>query len=328
MPLSKKPTTSQPLVSVCIPSYNSAAYVQETIDCLLQQTYTHLEIIAVDDGSTDNTRDIFGAIQDKRFTYFMQENKGAAAARNAAFALCSGEYIKFMDADDLLNLACIEKQLEVIRGKTDCIASAPWGRFYAPDRSDFALSREKVWKDLPAMDWLIQSLHDTGANMMQPGIFLAPRSVIERAGPWNESLSLIDDFEYMIRVISHCKTVLFCGDALLLYRSGIPNNLSGQKTARHLQSAFDSLQLGIGRILNVQDDAISRRTCANIYKRWSYIFYPDEMELFHKIEDKIHQLGGADIPLIGSNLISFLSKTIGWKNAKKLKKLLRPHSSD
>lgn len=98
-----------PLVSICIPSFNSEKYIEETLTSLFNQTYQHLEIIVVDDGSTDNTIHKLASIKDSRFTFTVQQNKGASAARNKAYSLSTGEYIKFMDADDdlLPNLTTI-----------------------------------------------------------------------------------------------------------------------------------------------------------------------------------------------------------------------------
>lgn len=308
-----------PLVSICIPAYNSEKYIGATIDCLLKQTYKNIEIIVVDDGSVDGTLHLLQSIKEVRFKYIAQLNKGAAAARNAAYKISTGAFIKFMDADDLLNEACIENQLLKIIEQPDCIASASWGRFYTEDLSDFTLSSEKVWKDLPGIDWLVNSLIDTGANMMQPGIFLVPRNIIEKAGPWNESLSLIDDFDFMVRVIANSQYVLFCDKAVLKYRSGLVNNLSGKKSDKHLQSAFNSLQLGINKILEVKNDTRSKQACANTYKRWSYEFYPLHKDFYYKLEKEIEQLGGSRVPIIGGKLFTFLTKVLGWKNVKKLK---------
>jgi len=313
---------SDPLVSICIPAYNSGKYIGETIDSLLNQSYQNLEIIVVDDGSTDGTCNVLKRIQDQRLIYVTQENKGASAARNAAFRLSSGSFIKFMDADDLLNPACIERQVAKLLGKEGSLASAKWGRFYKDDRSDFRLSPENVWKDLPGIDWLIESLLPTGANMMQPGIFLAPRDIVEKAGPWNENLSLIDDFEYMIRLISQCEEVLFCENAVLMYRSGNLQTLSGQTSPRHMVSAFNSLQLGVKRILEARNDARSRQACANTYKRWSYTFYPHHKVLYYQLEQEIEKLGGSDVPMPGSRLFRMLANYLGWKKAKRLKILL------
>lgn len=308
-----------PLVSVCIPAYRSEKYIRETIDCLLKQTYQNLEIIVIIDGAEDDTENILKSIADHRLKYLLQSNKGAAAARNTAYKLSKGEFIKFMDADDLINPECIELQLQKLGDNQDCIVSAKWGRFYTADRSDFKLAPEKIYKDLRGIDWLINSLIYSGANMMQPGIFLIPRAIIEKAGLWNEALSLIDDFEYMVRIISGSEKVYFCEGAVLMYRSGLSGNLSGEKSALHMNSAYQSLTLGIERILEVQNDTSSRLACANIYQKWAYQFYPDHLELCNKTEEKIKKLGGSDINLGGGDLFILLSKIIGWKSAKKLK---------
>ena len=311
--------SNNPLVSVCIPAYNSEKYLIETIQCIINQTYTNLEIIVVDDGSADNTLGILMNIKDDRFRYTSQPNRGAAAARNKALAMSKGMFIKFMDADDLISKTCIAEQVSKIINQPDCIASAKWGRFYADDFSDFKLSPEKIWKDLPGIDWIIDSLIESGGNMMQPGIFLIPRNIIEKAGPWNEWLSLIDDFDYMIRVISHSFSVLFCEEAILMYRSGVSNNLSGKKNSKHMQSAFKSLKLGIERILEIKNDSRSRLACANTYQRWAYQFYPSHQELLQEAEKMIIQLGGSNLQIIGSKKYVFLSKFVGWKRARRLR---------
>ena len=310
---------SNPLVSICIPAYNSEKFISETIHSIINQTYSNIEIIVVDDGSTDGTVSILKGIHDASFKYITQPNRGAAAARNTALAMSNGMFIKFMDADDLISRTCIEEQVLKIIDQPDCIASAKWGRFYEDDLSDFKLSPEKVWKDLPGIDWIVDSLLDSGGNMMQPGIFLVPRNIIEKAGPWNEELSLIDDFDYMIRVISHSLSVLFCAQAILMYRSGVLNNLSGKKNKAHMQSAFESLNLGIERILEVKNDSRSSLACANTYQRWAYQFYPRYPELLQETEKKIKNLKGSNLQIIGSNKYILLSRLIGWKNARRLR---------
>jgi len=273
----------------------------------------------VDDGSTDNTKSIVESVNEVRVKYFSQVMKGAAAARNAAFYHSSGDYIKFLDADDLLNENFITAQVRKLTGTTGSVASASWGRFYNNNTANFSLSPEKVWKDMPSVDWLIESLIDSGANMMQPGIFLLPRNIIEKAGLWNEALSLIDDFDFMVRVISNSSYVLFCEEAVLMYRSGLPNSLSAKNSDKHMESAYNSLRLGVDCILKVRDDAVSRQACANTYKRWSYNFYPFHKDLYNKLENEIDKLGGSEVNIIGGKLFNVLSKLLGWKMAKKFK---------
>lgn len=276
----------------------------------------------VNDGSSDDTLDVLKTIKDSRLKYFTQNNKGASAARNAAYKMSSGSFIKFMDADDLVSPDCLLMQVNAIIEKPDCIASGKWGRFYAADASDFKLSPENVWQDMPGIDWLIESLIETGANMMQPGIFLIPRAVVDSSGPWDESLSLIDDFDFMVRVISRAKLVMFCETAILKYRSGVSGNLSGKSSKGHMDSAFRSLHFGVEQILAVKSDARSRKACANTYQRWSYLFYPFHQQLYYQLEKEIRQLGGSGIAIIGSKPFLMLVKIVGWKWAKRIRLLI------
>jgi glycosyltransferase involved in cell wall biosynthesis len=100
-----------PLVSVIIPCYNYGHFLCETLENILQQTYQNLECIIVDDGSTDNTNEIVQSYitKDARFRYFRQTNKGTSSAKNNGIRIATGEFIQFLDADDLLN----KKKLEV-----------------------------------------------------------------------------------------------------------------------------------------------------------------------------------------------------------------------
>jgi len=89
-----------PIVSVIIPSYNYAAYVSNAIRSVLEQTFTDFEVIVVDDGSTDNTREVVAKIDDPRLAYIYQENRGLPGARNTGIRAATGKYLAFLDADD------------------------------------------------------------------------------------------------------------------------------------------------------------------------------------------------------------------------------------
>lgn len=101
------------MVSVIIPSYNREETIVESVNSILQQTYSDLEVIVVDDGSTDGTAAAVQSIQDSRVVYHYQENAGACAARNTGIRLAKGEYIAFQDSDDRWHSDKLEKQLAV-----------------------------------------------------------------------------------------------------------------------------------------------------------------------------------------------------------------------
>jgi len=109
-----------PLVSIIIPTYNDGHVVCEAIDCSLNQTYENLEIMVVDDGSTDGTEQILKEKYGSKINYIFQENKGLGSARNTGIRHASGKYLQFLDADDLLDPDKISiqiKELQNISGK-------------------------------------------------------------------------------------------------------------------------------------------------------------------------------------------------------------------
>ena len=103
------------MVSVIIPSYNRAHTLRRSIDSVLAQTYSNLEVIIVDDGSTDDTETVVRAIPDPRVRYIRQKNQGACAARNHGVDLAKGEFIAFHDSDDLWHPEKLEKQLKALQ---------------------------------------------------------------------------------------------------------------------------------------------------------------------------------------------------------------------
>ncbi|MCX8022731.1 MAG: glycosyltransferase [Syntrophorhabdaceae bacterium] len=108
-----------PKISVNIPCYNSSKFIRDTIESVLTQTYGDFEIIIIDDGSTDNTGDIIQGYNDRRIRYYFQENKGLSKARNRGLSLSGGEFIAFIDHDDLWIGNKLEKQIALFESKKD-----------------------------------------------------------------------------------------------------------------------------------------------------------------------------------------------------------------
>lgn len=124
-----------PLVSVVIPCYNRAAVLERSVRSVLAQSYAELELIVVDDGSTDQTRQVVEKIEDPRLRYVYQKNAGACAARNHGAALAKGEYIAFHDSDDVWHPDKLEKQMQVMEEKHPDIVVCKMRRFNADGSS-------------------------------------------------------------------------------------------------------------------------------------------------------------------------------------------------
>lgn len=110
------------MVSVIIPSYNRGRSIAKAVQSVLDQTYTDLEVVIVDDGSSDDTREVILSIKDPRIQYFYQENAGACEARNRGIQLARGNYIAFHDSDDIWRKDKLEKQMKALQeSKADIV---------------------------------------------------------------------------------------------------------------------------------------------------------------------------------------------------------------
>ncbi len=175
-----------PLVSILIPAFNAQEWIGDTIRSALRQTWPNKEVIVVDDGSRDETPSVARAFALSEVKVVSQANQGAAAARNHAYAICQGDYIQWLDADDLLGPDKITRQMEALEhgaGPRTLLSSA-WGTFmYRPHKLRF--SPTPLWCDLSPVEWLIRKM---GQNLhMQTATWLVSRDLTEAAGPWNTS---------------------------------------------------------------------------------------------------------------------------------------------
>ena len=192
---------SASLVSIVIPCYNAAPWLPAALDSALAQTHRPLEIIAVDDGSTDATPAIladYAARHPGILRVLTQPNRGQCAAANAGLAVSNGHYIKFFDADDLLSPDAVAAQLSALARKPRHLAYGAWARFHA-DPADANFTPRPGWHDSDSpLDWLCETWADT-EPMYQCALWLVPRALLDQVGGWDERLSLINDFEFFPR---------------------------------------------------------------------------------------------------------------------------------
>lgn len=306
-------------ISIITPCYNSAAYINEAIKSVLKQTYTNFELILVNDGSTDKTEELILSFKDKRIRYFKQPNKGQCVASNFGLSAANGDYIKFFDADDLMNEVHLEEQLKRIDGREDVLASCSWGRFYDGNPGSAKFIPETVWKDLDSVSWIKNALSQQ-YDMMGAWVWLIPKKVIERSGGWDERLSLNNDFEFSMRLLSNVKQVFFAEKAKLYYRSGI-SSLSQRPSVKAFSEAILATDLGCSYLLSREDSVFTRRLCADRYKEWLFRIYPSDKKLESLVEKKIESLGGSKRKMDGGVIFKILQALIGWKLAKKIKML-------
>lgn len=308
------------LVSIIMPCYNAARYIGAAIESVLSQQYGYFELIIVNDGSTDDSERIIHGFTDPRIRYFKQENKGQCAASNFGLMQAKGDVIKFFDADDVMNDFHLMAQVERMNGDSDVLISCAWGRFYGHDPSEAHFIPEPVWRDLSSLDWIKAALTQRN-DMMGAPLWLIPRSVIEITGGWDDRLSLNNDFEFSMRLLTHVKEVRFAEDAKLYYRSG-NMSLSQRPSLKAFEAAVLSTDLGCSYLLAKENSDHTRGLCADRYQEWLFRIYPYDAHLEMELEQKIHALGGSKRQMDGGSVHRFLCRIIGWKRAKLLKNYL------
>jgi glycosyltransferase involved in cell wall biosynthesis len=301
-----------------MPAYNAGEYINESVGSILEQSYTNWELIIVNDGSTDNTLIVLETIKDDRIYIVNQENKGQCNAANKAFSLSNGSLIKFMDADDMISPNFIENQVKNLHGEIDAIATASWGRFYHHNLNTFKLDTNIIQQNITPIDWLIQSM-DNGQAMMQCALWLIPRNLFKYSGLWDEGLSLINDFEFFIRVLLCAREVIFTENAILYYRSDLKNSLSKLKSRKGAESAYNSINKGTSHMLQYENCDRVKKVAANCFQDFVYTFYPKQSDLIYDAEKRIKDLGGSSLTFPTGGYTKICQFLVGWKLTKRIK---------
>jgi glycosyltransferase involved in cell wall biosynthesis len=306
----------KPLVSILIPTFNSEHFIGETLESALNQTWSNIEVVVVNDGSTDQTAREIERCSSSKVIVVHQRNRGQTAALNVCLARARGQFIQYLDADDLISSDKIERQLHRLIGQPGCIASAEWGRFYS-DPKDTKFLPEEVSQDLSPLDWLALSRRD-GLGMMFPALWLLPRCIVEAVGGWREDLSLNNDAEYFTRVLLHANRVLFCPGAKCYYRSGVAGSLSGRKSSAAWQSQFAVNELCQQYVLARENSERMRRGFALSWQHLAHASYPYNRTLAERALAQARALHPARIWPDGGTTFRILSRVLGWRLARRL----------
>ena len=281
----------RPLVSILIPAYNAEKYIADTLRSALAQTWERTEIIVVDDGSRDTTASVAETFESSNVIVVRQSNQGASAARNRALSLAKGDYIQYLDADDLLAPDKIERQLAEAKGPHTLLSSA-WGQFLHRHQTA-RFEPSALWNDLSPVEWLLRKM--SGDSHMQTATWLVSRELTEAAGPWDERISLDDDGEYFCRVVHKSEGIHFVPESKVYYRY-TPNSLRDPFTSGHsnkkLESQWLSMNRHISHLLQMEDSPRSEAACLAYLNGWLFYFYPERMDLVREMEKLAYELNG------------------------------------
>lgn len=255
-----------PIVSIIIPCFNYGHLLGETLDSVLAQTFQDWEAIIVDDGSTDNSREVAESYcgKDSRFRYFFQKNKGLSAARNKGIELSRGNYFQFLDADDLIEKRKLEIQVTFLslNPKTDLVYGNT--RFFDSDNPGTLLVNRRAPFDKPWMPCISGSGYNLVKTVVTDNIMvvhapLVRKKLIEKTGYFDERLKAREDHEYWIRAAIQGHTFSYSDEPETLALTRI-HLASMQGTKGYMSSSFDLFRtLMVHKILGADGFGIFNR---------------------------------------------------------------------
>ena len=311
-----------PLVSILIPAFNAEHWIADTIRSAIGQTWQRKEIIVVDDGSKDQTLAVARQFASKDVVVVTQQNQGASTARNHALSLSQGDYIQWLDADDLLGREKITKQMEASH---ECpgnrtLLSSGWGYFaYRTNRAKF--SPTSLWRDLSPVEWLLRKM---GENLhMQTATWLVTRELTEAAGPWDTRLSNDDDGEYFCRVLLASDGVRFVPEGKVFYRITPSNRLSYIGYSNEKKEAMCvSMRLHVKYLQSLENSDRVRAACLTYLQNWLIQFYPERPDIVEELLKLAKELGGRlETPQLRWKY-AWLKPLLGYRLAKNAQTVL------
>jgi glycosyltransferase involved in cell wall biosynthesis len=323
----KRHLVDLPLVSIIIPVYNSSSFLAETIQSAIVQTWPNKEIIIVDDGSTDNSVEIAKKFEGNYISVVRQENQGASAARNHGLRKANGKYIQYLDADDLLSPQKIELQVNVLEKHPFCVAIGPSIHFYSKNGQVSEIPKQNFFikfntpKDFVKI--LFGETKEQSGTMVEIHSWLTPKAILDKIGPWKESLSVDDDGEYYLRVALASSQIIYVEKASVYYRKhfGQMSLSSGAKYRKGMLSAVNSIEMKRKLLMDNFSKESLVNLLARLYWELAFLSYPTQKDLYKLCSSRSKELGYKGEKFYGGKAGKSISKIFGWKIARRLQAL-------
>lgn len=299
------------LVSVIIPAYNSEKTIRKTLQSVFDQDYHLIEIIVVNDGSTDSTEQILKEYSD-RIIYIYQANAGVSVARNTGYRVAKGEFIQYLDADDLLAKGKIKIQIEALKSNNADVAYGDWIKF---------TETEYAFKELEIISREIQGRAEiellTDFWVPLAGL-LYKRTITEKIGTWNLKLPIIQDARYALDAAIHQAKFIYTPGVMGYYRVHESGSVSTKSKYEFMMDCFenakqvhllwrDSYEVDVEK-----KNAIIRvlRFCINEFSKLDKNKYKEAVELVLQI--------APDYLPDNKGFLRTMSKLIGYKAAEQI----------
>ncbi len=227
---------AEPKVSIIIPNYNHGDYLPQAIESALAQTYPHVEVIVVDDGSTDHSAQVLARYAD-RVRCIHQENAGLSAARNTGLGMARGDYIALLDADDMLEPDYLQTLVPVLEENPEIGGIYCGYRFVDEHNRPLPEVQNRVVLSAEFYNALL------GGNFLVPESMLLRRRCYQEAGPFDTALTACEDWDMWLRIARRERVV---GTARVLSRHRVLPGSMSSDPARMIRNRLQVLARHLG----------------------------------------------------------------------------------
>lgn len=313
------------LVTVIIPFHNAAMYLRKCIDSVLDQTWPYIEVILINDGSSDDSLAIATSYESDRIKVFSQEKGGAAKARNRGLIESKGAFIQFLDADDFISPDKIKIQVTTAIQNPEKIMVCSTIHF--TDETQLSMLSSSAYEDqfIESEDNPILFLtklwggFDNKGSMVQPNAWLVHKAIIDKAGFWNESLTLDDDGEFFSRVILRSKGICKTKGYNYYRKSLTAKNLSSGQSLTAYRSLLDATLVKKKELLSRTDSPDAAYAIYRLLYDVAVLSYPKYPQITDEAIAALPEINRKfEVNVGGGKLAKVISRLIGWKATKKL----------
>lgn len=320
-------TENLPKVSIVIPSYNYGHLIAATLSCLQDQSYKHWHAIIVDDGSTDNTREIVDNFtrQDNRFSYLYQQNSGVSIARNNGLKQIAGEFVQFLDADDLVSKEKLSLQVKYLQNNPEVDIVNVNTRYFHTDRpnvlyTDLSLSNTSKREEVKGrgMEAILELIEHNPIVVQGP---LFKREILDRVQGFVESMKYLEDWDFWVRIALHYYRFdhIDHPGAVSLVRA---HSVSASRNGTQIQEGegFFRNRLNIlikesPQLTEIQKDTALRLNLKELKNTYKYLMAKTPLIAFGRFKAFYQQMQDAE--LFFSCLIKSLNLRRKMKNGRK-----------
>lgn len=309
------------LVSVIIPAYKAEKHIRNSVCSVLNQSYKRIEVIIIVDGSEDNTLTVAKSLASSQVKVVYQRNKGAGAARNRGLREAQGDFVQYMDADDVISSKKVEEQVKILSSDPSCVSVCSTVYFF--DGEDYTTKTNKpspyLYDTDDTADFLVNLWggYNGVGGMIQPNAYLIPREISEKAGPWEEFYSPDDDGEYFCRILLNSDGIRVAQNGINYYRKyRTGNSLSRRSSRRAWEGGLQSLDLKAKSLLSRIDSLEAKFAISRQYLEYAVLCYPAHRDLSSKAMDAAKRLGAHEPQYVGGGKGQLIAKFLGWRVAR------------